>query len=133
VTELAPRAARAVQPLNLALRFVLELCALAALSYWGWLQTDTWWRYVLMLGLPALAAAAWGTFAVRDDPSRSGGAPVPVPGILRLVLELAFFGLVCWALYDVGAIVSSLSLAVLVAVHYVGSHERVHWLVSQRL
>ena len=43
------------------------------------------------LGLPAIAAAAWVTFAVPGDPSRSGRAPVPVPGWVRLLLELAVF------------------------------------------
>jgi hypothetical protein len=117
--------------LNLALRFVLELCGLAALGYWGWSFTDEWWRYVLMLAVPALGAAAWGTFAVPGDPSRSGGAPVPVPGLVRLVLELVFFGLACWALYDASATVLSSILAVAVVFHYVVSYERVRWLVSQ--
>ena len=31
--------------------------------------------------------------------SRSGGAPVPVPGSVRLLLELAFFGAGAFALY----------------------------------
>lgn len=102
------------------------------MGYWGWSQTAEWWRYVLMIGVPALAAAAWGTFAVPGDPSRSGGAPVPVSGMVRLALEAAFFGFACWALYDAGATVSSLALAAVVIVHYVLSSERVRWLVSQR-
>jgi hypothetical protein len=131
VAERVQHAVSGVQRVNLAFRFVLELGGLAALGYWGWSLTDEWWRYVLMLGVPALGAAAWGTFAVPDDPSRSGGAPAPVPGFVRLVLELAFFGFACWALYDTGATILSLTLAVAVVVHYVVSYERVRWLVSQ--
>lgn len=127
----AERAAGSAQALNLALRFLLELCALAAMAYWGWSQTGAGWRYALMLAIPALAAGAWGTFAVPDDPSRSGGAPVPVSGVARLGIELAFFGFACWALYDTGEKVSSLTLAAVVVVHYALSGERLRWLLSQ--
>lgn len=127
----AQPASGSVQRLNLALRFVLELCALAALGYWSWSLTDEWWRYLLMLGVPALGAAAWGTFAVPGDPSRSGRAPVPVPGVVRLALELAYFGFACWALYSAGATVSSVILTAAVVVHYLLSIERVRWLVAQ--
>ena len=33
-----------------------------------------------------------GVFAVPDDPSRSGSAPIAVPGLARLTLEAAVFG-----------------------------------------
>jgi hypothetical protein len=59
-------------PLNLALRFALEIAALFALGYWGWTQHDTIMRFVWSIGLVVLAAVIWGTFAVPDDPSRSG-------------------------------------------------------------
>ena len=89
-------------PINLAFRFILELAALIIFGLWGWNLGTGILRYVLTLGIPILAAAAWGTFAVLDDPSRSGKAPVPVPGIIRLLLELAFFALATWALFDLG-------------------------------
>ena len=97
---------------------------------WGWSRTDPPWRYGLMLGVPALAAGVWGTFAVPNDPSRSGRAPVPVSGAARLRIELAFFGFACWALYDADAKVSSLTLGAVVVVHYALSNERVRWLLS---
>ena len=73
----------------------------------------------------------WGTFAVPGDPSRSGKAPVPVPGILRLVLELALFGFAAWALYDSGSPMLALVLAVLTLIHYALSYDRIAWLVRQ--
>jgi hypothetical protein len=118
-------------PVNLALRFLLELCALAAAGYWGWRVGGGPWRFVLTLGVPLLLAVVWGTFAVPNDPSRSGDAPVPVPGVARLILELATFGFAVWALYAAGQPVLSLILTLLVVAHYAFSYDRIAWLVRQ--
>jgi len=49
---------------NLVLRFVLELCALAALFYWGWWSGEgTFAGLALGLGAVLLAAVFWGLFA----------------------------------------------------------------------
>ena len=79
-------------PINLAVRFLLEIFSLAVIGVWGWKQSDSWEKYVLAIGLPVIAAVIWGTFAVANDPSRSGNAPVPVSGIVRLGIEFLFFG-----------------------------------------
>lgn len=82
-------------PINLVFRFLLELAALFSFGYWGWLIGDNWVRYLFVILAPLFGVLIWGTFAVPDDPIRSGKAPVPVPGWLRLVLELGIFGLAC--------------------------------------
>ena len=76
-------------PINLSVRFILEIIALIALGAWAKSKFPGALGIVLMILIPLLAAVAWGTVNVKDDPSRSGKAPVPVPGILRLMLELA--------------------------------------------
>jgi hypothetical protein len=118
-------------PINLIVRFLLELCALAIAGHWGWAQRRGPLRYLLAFGVPLLLAILWGTFAVPDDPSRSGRAPVPVPGIVRLVLELAIFAFAVWALYAVNRPVLGLGLAVIVVLHYILSYDRITWLVRQ--
>jgi len=118
-------------PVNLAVRFILELAAWGAMGYWGWRQGEGPFRFVLAIGLPVIAAVIWGTFAVPNDPSRSGRAPVPVPGLVRLAIELATFGFATWALYDSGNTTLSLIFAAIVIVHYVVSYDRVAWLVRQ--
>ena len=118
-------------PVNLAVRFILEIVALVAIGYWGWTQHDGFVRYLLAIGGPILAAVLWATFAVPDDPSRSGKAPVPVPGILRLALELAIFAFAAWALYDAGNSLLALILAAVVVVHYALSYDRIAWLLKQ--
>jgi hypothetical protein len=115
-------------PLNLTLRFLLELAALFALGMWGWQQREDGYRFALAIGIPLLLAVLWGVFAVPGDPSRSGKAPVPVPGWLRLVFELAFFALAAWALYDLGHILPAWGLGILVALHYLASYDRIRWL-----
>ena len=121
----------AQHPLNLAVRFLLEIAALVALGYWGFDQHSGIWRFVLGLGIPVLAAIAWGTFAVPGDRSRSGMAPVPVPGAVRLLLELVLFGFAAWALYDAGRPVLALVLAGVTLTHYALSYDRIAWLIGQ--
>ena len=118
-------------PINLALRFILELSALVAIGYWGWSQSVGWLRFGLAIGLPVLAATLWGTFAVPDDPSRSGKAPVPVPGWLRLVIELGTFAVATWALFAMGNVTLGWTIGVLVVIHYLVSYDRIQWLLSR--
>jgi len=59
-------------PINLIIRFVLELLALLAVGFWAWKSFDGALQYILGIGLPILMTIVWGTFAVPDDPSRSG-------------------------------------------------------------
>ena len=73
----------------------------------------------------------WGTFAVPDDPSRSGAAPVPVPGVVRLALELVIFGVATWALFATGLSAMGWILGLVVIVHYVISYDRIIWLIAQ--
>ncbi|MCA9936730.1 MAG: YrdB family protein [Ardenticatenaceae bacterium] len=118
-------------PLNLLLRFLLELAALTALGYWGWQQADGALAYMWAIGLPVVTAVLWATFAVPNDPSRSGKAPVPVPGLLRLLLELLVFGTAVAALYSAGARLPGLLLGGITAIHYGLSVDRLKWLIRQ--
>ena len=118
-------------PVTLGIRFVLELCALAAAGYWGWVRHRGALRFVAVIGVPLVFAVLWGTFAVPDDPSRSGRAPVPVPGLVRLALELAVFGFAAWALHDAGHSTLGLVLVGFVVVHYAVSYDRIAWLARR--
>jgi len=119
-------------PINLALRFLLELCALASVSIWGWKFTDGWPRLVLAIGIPILFAIIWGIFAVPNDPSRSGKAPVVTSGIIRLVIEFGFFSFATWALYDIGFKKMAFIFGIIVVLHYLLSYDRIFWLLSKK-
>jgi hypothetical protein len=118
-------------PVNLVARFLLELSALFILGLWGWHRRDDGFRIVVALAIPLVAAALWGTFAVPHDPSRSGSAPVPVSGPIRLALELGFFGGATLALYDLGFGKLTATFGAAVAIHYLLSYDRIQWLVGQ--
>ena len=74
-------------PANLALRFLLELAALAALGYWGWVAHDG--AHDGLDGRPGRRRGRrLGVFRVPGD----GGPPVvAVPGWAALI-EAAVFG-----------------------------------------
>lgn len=120
-----------MNPLNLALRFLLELAALGALGWWGATLSEGWLRWVLAIALPLFAAAMWGTFAVPDDPSRGGTPVVVVPGWTRLALELAFFAAAVLALRAVEQPRLALITGGLVTAHYLLSLGRIGWLLAR--
>lgn len=89
---------------NLALRFLLELCLLAALAYVG-LQVSV----VLAALAPLVAAIVWGLFV-------SPKARFPVSPALWLAVQAVLFGAAVVGLIAVGSVVLGLvfGLAVLV-------------------
>ena len=119
-------------PANLFLRFMLEIMALVSIAIWGWNQSEGSLGIVLAIGLPIILAFVWGIFAVPGDPSRSGSAPVATNGLIRLLLELGFFGFAIWALRDLGWSWTSLVFGIVVLCHYIISYDRIIWLISGR-
>ncbi|MFX1482282.1 MAG: YrdB family protein [Promethearchaeota archaeon] len=115
---------------NDLLRFILELWVLVAFGYWGLNQGFGLFNYVLMIAFPILVAAIWGTFAVPKDPSRSGSAPVPIPGPLRLALEFLIFGSAFLVMFWGEIFYLSLIFISLVIIHYILAHERIGWLLD---
>jgi hypothetical protein len=118
-------------PANLAFRFLLELAALIALGVWGWSLSTGAMRFVLAAAAPIAGAVLWGLFNVPGDPSRSGAAPVPVRGFVRLTGELAFFALAAWAFVASGHGGLGTALAIAVAIHYAISYDRIAWLIAR--
>jgi hypothetical protein len=115
---------------NLALRFALEMGALIGLGVAAWDSTNGPVRWIAAIAVPLVAAALWGTFNVRNDPSRSGEAPVEVAGWFRLAIELVILGCGAVAIGVVAGPVAGIGFAVLVLVHYAASWSRIQWLMS---
>jgi hypothetical protein len=117
--------APAMNGANLALRFGLEVGALATLGWWGYENGDGAAQWPMAVGLPLAAAALWGTFTVAGDPSRGGEGLIQVPGVVRLAGELGLFGLATWALSDLDHANLAVGFGAATVVHYGISHERV--------
>ncbi|HEU5211855.1 MAG TPA: YrdB family protein [Gaiellaceae bacterium] len=99
-----------VHSANLALRFLLELGALAALAWWGFHVGDsTASELILGLGLPLLAAIVWGLFIAPR-------ARFPVPLKVRAPVEMGIFVAAVLALWGVGQEGLAVAFAVLAAV-----------------
>ena len=75
-----------IKGVNLALRFLLELCALGALGYWGF-KTGSGTLAQIGLGIATtlVAAVVWAIFV-------SPQAPVQLPGIVVLLFQVLVFG-----------------------------------------
>jgi hypothetical protein len=81
---------------NLLLRFLLELCLLAAVGYWGFKTQSGWAMKILFgIGLPVLIAVIWGLFVAPK-------ATYPLSGIPHLVLALILLGSGAVALFASG-------------------------------
>lgn len=71
---------------NEAVRFLVELAALAAIGYWGFHDHSTWpAKFVLGIGGPLLIASAWAIWMAPQSHRRAGEG-------VRALLEVAIFG-----------------------------------------
>lgn len=83
----------ALKGINLMIRFLLELCVLVAVGYWGFKTGSGWFlKSLLGIGAPLLVAIIWGMFAAPKAAYR-------LDGFLLLALELIVFSSGVTALY----------------------------------
>lgn len=118
-------------PWNLALRFGLELAALGGLALGAWEIASGPTRVFAIVAVPVVAAVGWGVFNVRDDPSRSGAAPVEVSGLIRLAVELTILGAGMAGYAVAGHSGFAALMALLIVAHYIASRRRIAWLVTR--
>ncbi|WP_280397707.1 YrdB family protein [Nocardia carnea] len=120
-----------LNPALLGIRFLLELAAFVSFAALGWRVTDGPGRWVLVVVLPLLAAAAWGVFAVPDDPSRSGSAPIAVAGPVRLGIEFAVLVGGAAALWFAGLPGLALLSGAALLLYHLAAYDRVRWLLKR--
>ncbi|MFD0620443.1 YrdB family protein [Paenibacillus sp. GCM10027629] len=98
---------------SLALAFLLELCAFAALGYWGFTRNTGWLvKIILGIGTPVIVAFIWGMFVAPK-------ATYVLPEIYKELLALAIFAIAALALYAAGRSGWALWFAILVVVNRV--------------
>jgi hypothetical protein len=112
---------------NLILRFVLEMCALAAFGFWGW-QRFGWAGMIIY---PIFAGAVWGVFNVSGDPSRADHVVVSVQGWVRLTIEMIIFTGAVYSLLSSGYRGLAATFGAVTIFHYLMSFERLKWLIKQ--
>lgn len=96
--------------LNIGLRFVLELCLLVALGYWGFTASQGPLRWVLGLGLPLFAALLWGLFVAPNSPNRLNNPA-------RLLLEITLFATGVTLLWMAGRHALATAFGILVTIN----------------
>jgi hypothetical protein len=80
----------AIQSANLALRFLLELCLLAAIGYWGFNAVQgRVLQIVVGLGAAALVAVIWGIWLAPASSMRLQGGPYVVLEVVLFVAAVA--------------------------------------------
>jgi hypothetical protein len=99
-----------VKTANLGLKFLLELVAIAAFTYWGASRSPVILAVILAIAVPAVFVAAWGMWAAPRSPRR-------LPRQTRVPFELGCFTLAAVALIAAGATVAGIAVAVVAAVN----------------
>lgn len=77
------------------------------------------------IGIPLLRALVCGIFRVSGDP---GDAPVAVPGLVRLGIDVLVFGFAIWASWVTLGSTGAWSCAGMVLVHYAFFYDPIVWL-----
>ncbi len=90
---------------NLALRFLLELVALAGLAYWGAHTGSGAVRVVLAIAAPVAGAVVWGLWCAPRSQRRLSPAP-------RTAVEAAVFGLGAAGLAVAGRVTLAIAFVV---------------------
>ena len=80
---------------NLALRFLIEVAALAIFANWGWKAGDGAMRWAIAIGTLAAAVVVWALF-VSEDPT------ISLPRSLQFAIELVVWAAAGAALYAAG-------------------------------
>ena len=100
-----------LEGLNAVFRFGLELCALAALGYWGFAENEGLLADLLVgLGAPLAFALAWGAWIAPKAPYR-------LDDPLRLLVEVTVFAIAVAALAAAGSVVLVVVFAIAVIIN----------------
>jgi len=97
---------------NLAVKFLLELAAFAALAYWGATIGHGAWAVVAAIAAPLAAVLVWGVWCAPRAGRR-------LPTAARVPLELAVFGLAAAGLAAAGSVLLAIIFGIVVVLNTV--------------
>jgi Protein of unknown function (DUF2568) len=105
-----------VKAANDAIRFLVEIAALVAVSYWGFHDHSSWTgKLILGIGAPVLVAATWAIWMAPQSGRRA-------PEGMRAVIEIVIFGLATAALAASTGAVLAIVFAAVAGVNTVLDH-----------
>ena len=97
--------------IHLTLSFLLELCMLAAIGWWGYRQgTTEVSKYAIGITLVLLASVLWGILAAPKSKKR-------LPFMQRLLFELAMFFTAAFLLYQCSQPLIAAGFAILACIN----------------
>ena len=100
-----------LQNMNLGLRFLLEVCGLVAIGYWGfYMGNGVMLKIILGIGSPLFIALIWGVFG-------SPNAVVKIAMPFHLLLEFIVFVLPFIALYVTGNVTLASIYGIIVVIN----------------
>ncbi len=98
---------------NLGAAFLLELCMLAALAYWGFHTGESLLlKIVLSIAAPLLAGVIWGLFLAPRSLKRLTGLPY-------LLLKWVIFGAAAIGLVAAGQILPAVAFVVVALINQI--------------
>ena len=114
-------------PVNLAIRFLLEMSMLIIFAYWAWHRYEGFSRFLFGLLFPLAGAILWTVFRVDGDP---GKAIISVEGWVRLLLECSLFGIAFYMLLTLKMHKWAYIFLGISILHYMVSYDRIRWLLK---
>lgn len=113
------------------IRLLLELGMLGCLGYFGYNLSDTTLiRLFLAVLLPVVAMGMWVVFRTPGDESAGKEGIVPVPGWVRLLMEITLFLVAAAGAWWAGSRIAAETLLTFTALHYLVTWQRVRWLLQ---
>ncbi|WP_170234225.1 YrdB family protein [Segetibacter aerophilus] len=106
---------------------MLEIALLVIFSCWGFTRFQGFFKYLIGIGAPLIAAIVWAVFKVDGDP---GKAIVSIPGWLRLLYELTLFVTAAYFLFSLNMNRTGYIFITISSLHYLASYDRVLWLLK---
>jgi hypothetical protein len=117
-------------PLNLALRFGLEVTGLYVFATRTYANFESPFNWVSAILVTLIAGAVWGVFKVPGDRTSNGKALVPINGVLRFILEFTFFFVAIFLLVLDESYWFTGIFGFLIFFHYLFSLDRFVWLLK---
>lgn len=119
---------------NSYLRTFLKLAALFAMAYWARIlvvKYSIFLNFLIVFAILLFALIIWSGFGVKQDPFRSVKPLIPVSGVIRIAIELFYFGFAIYCLYAAGLYRLTWIYSNLVILHFAFSHRRIAILLKK--